>query len=93
LEGGRAERLAEALEAAERAARGYLEASLGRRLGDFDVTLKVEEGEDGVRLVVDVSVRASKSLPRHVADALVDEAVERARRAFEEVYRRGASRG
>jgi hypothetical protein len=86
------EKLSEALRAAEEAAGSVLERGLGRRLGDYNVILKVEEDGEVKKLTVDVEVFASRSVPRGVVDALVEEAVESARRAFEEVLRRSARR-
>jgi len=80
------EALERAAEEAERAARRAIEGRLGVRLGDYGVVVKVREGKDGlVHVSIDVNVTASKTVPRDVVDAIVEEAVERARRAFEEV--------
>ncbi len=80
-----------AVKAAEEAAREVLERSLGRRLADFSVTVKAE-GEEATRLTIDIEVSASRTLPREIVEAVVEEAVERGRRAFEEVLRRSGWR-
>jgi hypothetical protein len=80
-----------AAEEAEKAARRAIESRLGARLGDYGVVVKVGEDKDGViHVSIDVNVSASRTVPREVVDAIVEDAVERARRAFEEVaLRRG----
>ncbi len=80
-----------AVKAAEEAARELLERSLGRRLADFSVTVKAE-GEKDTRLTIDIEVSASRTLPREIVEAIVEEAVERGKRAFEEVLRRSGWR-
>ena len=78
----------EALEAAERAAREAIESRLGSRLGDYDIIIKAVATSDGrLEVSVDVRVTASRILPPDLVDAIVDEAMDRARRAFEEVLR------
>jgi len=89
------EMLEKAAEEAERAARRAIEGRLGARLGDYGVIVKVRENSNGViHFSVDINVTASRTVPRDVVDAIVEEALEKARRAFEEVaLKSGGHRG
>ncbi len=79
----------EALEAAERAAREAIESRLGSRLGDYDIIIRAVAASDGrLDVSVDVRITASRILPPDLVEAIVSEAVDRARRALEEVLRR-----
>jgi hypothetical protein len=83
-----------AAEEAERAARRAIEGRLGVRLGDYGVVVKVREDSNGViRVSVDINVTASKTVPREVVDAIIEDAIEKARKAFEEVALRRGRRG
>ncbi|MEB3816490.1 MAG: hypothetical protein LRS46_00905 [Desulfurococcales archaeon] len=85
--------IARALEEAEKAARSVIESRLGARLGDYRVVVRASETrEGGIDFSVEVSVTASKLVPREVVNAIVEEAIIRARKAFEEVVT-GVARG
>ncbi|MEB2836724.1 MAG: hypothetical protein GSR80_000674 [Desulfurococcales archaeon] len=83
----------EALEAAERAAREAIESRLGSRLGDYDIAIRAVTGSEGrLDVSIDVRITASRILPPDLVEAIVDEAIDRARRAFEEVLRQREGR-